>query len=206
MREKQRLRRWHVACDEPDFVEVTMLEPTVNETQNESFAMELRRKLPALLPGLNARALSLCKRKSDANDLVQDTVLRALCFENGYERDTNLRGWLQQILFSVFITRCRKAKRERRAMDALTSDPCAWTLPDAPSSRETLSRPVTRALDALPGQFSAVVRLVDLEEQSYKDAAATLSVPVGTVMSRLFRGRRLLAQALTESVDVQEAA
>ena len=187
-------------------VEATMSEPRLVESKSESFANELRTKLPALLPGLHARALALCKRKSEASDLVQDTVLRALCFEAGYERDTNLRGWLQQILFSVFITRCRKSTRERRALDILASDPCAWTLPDAPALRQSLTRPMTRALDALPSQFSAVVRLVDLEERSYKDAADALSVPVGTVMSRLFRGRRLLAEALAEPSVVQQAA
>jgi RNA polymerase sigma-70 factor (ECF subfamily) len=138
---------------------------------------------------------------------VQETVLRALCFASGYARDTNLRGWLQQILFSVFITRCRKSTRERRALSALAADPCAWTQPEAPPSvRQSLTRPVSRALEALPEQFSAVVRLVDLEERSYKDAAIELSVPVGTVMSRLFRGRRLLAEALAEPVSVAQAA
>lgn len=181
-----------------------MSEPGTFETQ---FAEELNNKLPSLLPGLQARALALCKRKAEANDLVQDTVLRALCFGDGYERDTNLRGWLQQILFSVFITRCRKAARERRALGALASDPCSWTLPDAPlPERQSLTRPVSRALEALPRQFSAVVRLVDLEERSYKDAALELSVPVGTVMSRLFRGRRLLAEALAEPTVMQQAA
>jgi len=176
-----------------------MSEPRLGELRSESFAEELRAKLPALLPGLNARALALCKRKSDACDLVQDTLLRALCFEAGYERETNLRGWLQQILFSVFITRCRKSTRERRALNALAGDPCAWTQPEPPPAvRQSLTRPVSRALAALPSQFSAVVRLVDLEERSYKDAAVELSVPVGTVMSRLFRGRRLLAEALAE--------
>ena len=175
-----------------------MSEALAINQQVSSFAEELRSKLPGLLPGLNSRALALCKRQSEAKDLVQDTVLRALCFESGYERDTNLRGWLQQILFSVFITRCRKSARERRALASLSSDPCAWTTPDAPVQRQSLTRPVTRALDALPSQFSAVVRLVDLEERSYKDAADQLSVPVGTVMSRLFRGRRLLAEALAE--------
>ncbi len=178
-----------------------MLEARPVQTQSQSFAEELRTKLPALLPALNARALSLCKRQSDASDLVQDTVLRALRFEAGYERDSNLRGWLQQILFSVFITRCRKSARERRALGALAGDPCAWTQPEAPPAvRQSLTRPVSRALDALPSQFSAVVRLVDLEERSYKDAASALSVPVGTVMSRLFRGRRLLAEALAEPI------
>ena len=109
-----------------------MSEPRLFELPSKSFTEELRTKLPALLPGLNARALALCKRKSEACDLVQDTLLRALCFEAGYERESNLRGWLQQILFSVFITRCRKATRERRALNALVSDPCAWTQPEAP--------------------------------------------------------------------------
>jgi RNA polymerase sigma-70 factor (ECF subfamily) len=75
-----------------------------------------------------------------------------------------------------------------------------------PPIRISLMRPVSRALEALPVQFSAVVRLVDLEECSYKDAAAELAVPVGTVMSRLFRGRRLLAEALAEPEHVPEAA
>ncbi|HYQ45889.1 MAG TPA: RNA polymerase sigma factor [Polyangiaceae bacterium] len=176
-----------------------MSESRLSETQSRTFAEELQTKLPELLPGLNARALALCKRPSEASDLVQDTLLRALCFESGYERDSNLRGWLQQILFSVFITRCRKSARERRALNNLAGDPCAWTQPEAPPVvRQSLTRPVSRALDALPTQFSAVVRLVDLEERSYKDAAVQLSVPVGTVMSRLFRGRRLLAEALAE--------
>jgi len=176
-----------------------MSEPRHGESRSEIFSQELQSKLPELLPVLNARALTLCKRKSEASDLVQDTLLRALCFEASYERETNLRGWLQQILFSVFITRCRKSARERRALSTLTGDPCAWTQPEAPPAvRQSLTRPVARALDALPSQFSAVVRLVDLEERSYKDAAEQLSVPVGTVMSRLFRGRRLLAEALAE--------
>ena len=185
-----------------------MLERRHDESRTEIFADELRSKLPELLPALNARALTLCKRKSEASDLVQDTLVRALCFEASYERDTNLRAWLQQILFSVFITRCRKSARERRALSALTGDPCAWTQPEAPPAvRQSLTRPVSRALEALPSQFSAVVRLVDLEERSYKDAAHELSVPVGTVMSRLFRGRRLLAQALAEpSVEAACAA
>jgi len=184
-----------------------MLEPRLCESPSQSFAQELRTKLPALLPSLNARALSLCKRQSEASDLVQDTLLRALCFEASYERETNLRGWLQQILFSVFITRCRRSARERRALNALAGDPCAWTQPEAPPAvRQSLTRPVSRALEALPSQFSAVVRLVDLEERSYKDAAVELSVPVGTVMSRLFRGRRLLAEALAEPGAVPVAA
>jgi RNA polymerase sigma-70 factor (ECF subfamily) len=183
-----------------------MSESVNDDRPSPAFAAELSEKLPELLPALGARALALCKSKCEASDLVQDTVLRALCFEAGYERGTNLRAWLQQILFSVFITRCRRSTREQRALGALATDPCAWTKPEAPPIRQSLTRPVTRALDALPSRFSAVVRLVDLEDQSYKDAARALSVPVGTVMSRLFRGRKLLAEALSHSVSVADAA
>jgi RNA polymerase sigma-70 factor (ECF subfamily) len=157
---------------------------------------ELRKRLSELLPALHARALVLCRQRSDAEDLVQDTVLRALSFEASYLENTNLRAWLLQILFSVFITRCRRSGRERRALDGLARDPCSWAIPEPQATNAGLTQPVLVALDRLPVQFSRVVRLVDLEEQSYKDAAAALAVPVGTVMSRLFRGRRLLAQAL----------
>ena len=183
-----------------------MTELVSHRLPSAAFTRELREKLPELMPSLTARALSLCKRQSDAQDLVQETVLRALRFEAGYQRDTNLRGWLQQILFSVFITRCRKSTRERRALATLTTDPCAWTNSEVAMPGPALTRPVTLALDALPTQFAAVVRLVDLEERSYKDAANELAVPVGTVMSRLFRARRLLAQKLTEVPLVAEAA
>jgi RNA polymerase sigma-70 factor (ECF subfamily) len=167
---------------------------------------ELRARLSEFLPALHARALVLCRQRSDAEDLVQDTVVRALSFETSYVENTNLRAWLQQILFSVFITRCRRTGRQRRALDGLARDPCAWTTPEPQSVGVGLTQPVLVALDALPAQFAKVVRLVDLEEQSYKDAAETLCVPVGTVMSRLFRGRRLLAQALAEPVRVAQAA
>ena len=157
---------------------------------------ELRDKLSEQLSHLRSRALRLCKNPDEADDLVHDTVLRALAFEGSYRPETNLRGWLQQVLFSVFITRCRRRRRERRALERLTFDPCSWTHPDAPAPARELGRSVVSALSALPPQFRAVVELVDLEELAYRDAAAKLHVPVGTVMSRLFRGRRLLAGLL----------
>ena len=159
---------------------------------------ELRKRLPELLPALEARALGLCRQRADADDLVHDTIVRALRFEASYIEGTNLKAWLLQVLFSVFITRCRRTGRERRALEGLSRDPCAWTAPEPQTPSAGLIQPMLVALDRLPVQFSKVVRLVDLEEQSYKDAAQALDVPVGTVMSRLFRGRRLLARALGE--------
>jgi RNA polymerase sigma-70 factor (ECF subfamily) len=156
----------------------------------------LREQLTAVLPSLRARAIKLCLNHSDAQDLVQDTVVRALRFEATYEPGTNLRAWMQQILFSVFISRRRRASRERRALESLNRDPCAWTRPDPQPAMVALSPKVEGAIESLPHRYAAVVRLVDLQEHSYKDAAAQLQVPVGTVMSRLFRGRRLLASSL----------
>jgi RNA polymerase sigma-70 factor (ECF subfamily) len=156
----------------------------------------LRRALPALVPMLRARALRLSRDGSAADDLVQDTLERALRFASTFEPDTNLRAWMHKILMSVFVSRCRRLRRERRALDWLASDPCAWTNADGPVEQPALLPSVEGAIDRLPPQFACVIRLVDLGEHSYKDAAARLGVPVGTVMSRLFRGRQLLAAAL----------
>ena len=160
----------------------------------------LRDEIAALLPALRARALKLSMNPTEAQDLVADTVERALRFESTYQPGTNLRAWMQQVLFSVFVTRCRRLRRERRALESLTHDPCSWTHSETAPVMQHLSPRVEGALRELPRQFGEVVRLVDLDERSYKDAAAMLGVPVGTVMSRLFRGRRLLAERLRETI------
>ncbi len=166
----------------------------------------MRDEITDHLPALRARAMKLCLNRTEANDLVQDTVERALRFESSYVPGTNLRAWAQQVLFSVFVTRCRRLRRERRAMEVLSTDPCAWTHRDPPPAMNSLSPRVNQALTALPPAFRDAVRLVDLDERSYKDAAALLSVPVGTVMSRLFRGRRLLREALQPDAPMLRAA
>ncbi len=157
---------------------------------------ELRRALAALAPDLFGRALRLARCPATAEDLVQDALERAIRFEDTYQPGTNLRAWMNQVLFSVFVTRCRRQRRERNALDVLRCDPNAWTLPDGLEVVGALSQGVARAIAALPEAFRGAVILVDLHEISYKDAAARLGVPVGTVMSRLHRGRRLLAEAL----------
>ncbi|WP_437647767.1 RNA polymerase sigma factor [Sorangium sp. So ce362] len=171
---------------------------------------ELLRGLVEMTPELFGRALRLSRSPATAEDLVQDTVERAIRFAESYERGTNLRAWVHQILFSVFITRCRRSRRERNALDVLATDPCAWTAPERRAEVHFLSPGVRRALATLPPTFRDTVVLVDLEEMSYKDAATRLGVPVGTVMSRLHRGRKLLAEALRgESggprIDVNDA-
>ncbi len=162
----------------------------------------LERGLVQLVPELRGRACRLCGNPTTADDVVQDTIERALRFAAQYERGTNLRAWVYQILFSVFVTRYRRARRDRNALRVLASDPCAWTLPErfsSPEASASLTTTTRRTLDALPETFRTVVQLVDLDELTYREAANELGVPVGTVMSRLHRGRKLLASQLAQA-------
>lgn len=161
--------------------------------------VEVQRGLREHLPALHRHAARRARSRDEALDLVQETALRALAFAWSFERGTNLRAWLHQVQDSVFLTQCRKRTRERRAFDAFYLDPCAWPKHEAEPAMRRMTQSVTRALDDLPTAFRDVVRLVDIEELSYRDAADTLRVPLGTIMSRLHRGRRMLATALADS-------
>jgi RNA polymerase sigma-70 factor, ECF subfamily len=167
---------------------------------------EVRARLTELLPQLRLRALKLCRDRDAADDLLQETALRALSFENSYKSDTNLKAWLYQVLFSVFVTRCRRRRRAGRFIVEHAADPNLWCGDREPNRpNEGLSPPVQRAISALPAQFGQVVVLVDLNDLSYGEAAAELGVPIGTVMSRLHRGRRLLAGKLSPDAPKQAA-
>ena len=177
---------------------MTMTSPTTHPAtaRRSPCESELRAHLTTYLPDLYKRALGLSRNDAIAQDVVQDTFERALRFEGQYEPDSNLRAWLQRILLSVFVTRCRRQRRETRALEHLTNDPCAWTASEPAASTQALSPAVSRALGSLPESFRRAVELVDLGDLSYRDAADALAVPLGTVMSRLHRGRRMLAEAL----------
>ncbi len=86
--------------------------------------------LVELVPELRGRACRLCSDPSAVDDIVQDTVERALKFAGQYEHGTNLRAWVHQILFSVVVTRYRRSRRDKNALRALASDPWAWTTPE----------------------------------------------------------------------------
>lgn len=158
--------------------------------------------LASLIPELRGRAFRLCGDAATAADIAQDTVFRALRFATQYERGTNLRAWAYQILFSVFVSRYRRRRREKNALRRLSDDPCAWTIPERfpmPDAATSLMPTTQSKLDGLPETFRSVLKLVDLDELTYREAAAELGVPVGTVMSRLHRGRKLLASRLLDA-------
>jgi RNA polymerase sigma-70 factor (ECF subfamily) len=159
-------------------------------------APALRVVLSATLPSLRARALRLTRSPADADDLVQEAVLRALRFEATFERGTNVRAWMHRILDSVFITRCRSRSREYRALGRFAADPTLSVDSAGAPTLQSVSDCMHSALRALPPKFLSVVELVDLRDHSYREAADELGIPVGTVMSRLFRARRLLQTAL----------
>ena len=170
--------------------------------------LTMRDELALVLPELRARAMKLTRDPVQSDDLVQDTVVRALSFEKQFIQGTNVRAWLGTVLFSVFVSRYRRKKREQKAAVALAADPCAWTTPQGFTAPDcgSLAPAMKVKVATLPPAFRDVVCLVDLEERSYRDAATELGVPVGTVMSRLHRGRRLLAESLATNGEQKHAA
>lgn len=159
--------------------------------------LELRRGIESLLPYLHRRARYLTKGSESAHDLVQDTIERAFKFAQSYESGSNLRAWLFQVMYSVFASQCRRAQRHRNAVERMATEATVWG--KSTSSQPTypgLSRTLERQLLGLPASFARVVWLIDVQELSYKEAAEQLDIPIGTIMSRLHRARRLLRERL----------
>ena len=162
------------------------------------------------LPHLDARygvALRLTRNERDAEDLVQDAVLRGWRFFHRFESGTNCKAWLLKILHNAFVNKYRRRLREREIATTLeaTEDSAPMLSQGAADAARDpervilegmLSDDVRRALAAVPEDFRMAVVLCDLEEMSYKDIAEIMDCPVGTVMSRLHRGRRLLQAEL----------
>jgi RNA polymerase sigma-70 factor (ECF subfamily) len=166
------------------------------------------------LEPLYATALRLTRSRSDAEDLVQDTFVKAFRFSDRYRRGTNLKAWLYTILHNTWRNRVRDASRDTVDVDServeaaasLPGGPVAFETPEQILLRDTLATDLQAALDALPALFREAVWLRDVEEFSYAEIAEMLGVPIGTVMSRISRGRRLLFERLSQSSNVEIAA
>jgi RNA polymerase sigma-70 factor, ECF subfamily len=155
-------------------------------------------------PQLYAVALRLTHQHCDAEDLVQDTLARAYAKFYQFTPGTNLGGWLYRILLSTFYSGCRQ--RTRRPAEILTAEQEAGgravPAPAAESAEaEALGRlgdsDVVRALAALPAAYKAVIYLGDVEGYQCAEIADVLNIPVGTVMSRMHRGRAMLRAKLS---------
>lgn len=144
------------------------------------------------VPELSRTALRLTRGASLADDLVQETLIRAWQARASFRPGTNARAWTHRILFNTYINHYRKKKRERQALDELRN--LDRPAPRAP--HEGFGDEVLSALRGLKPEFREAVELVDLRDLSYQDAAERLACPVGTVMSRLHRGRKRLKKTL----------
>ena len=153
---------------------------------------------------LYGTALRLTRRPADADDLVQDTYLKAFRAADQFERGTNLKAWLFTILHNTFRNMRRHEVRSPVDVDSETVERAADVMaqdqtPEQLLTRETLDADLQAALDALPDAFRQAVWLRDVEEFSYAEIARMLDVPIGTVMSRISRGRRLLFERLSST-------
>ncbi len=146
-------------------------------------------------------AVRMTSCRAEAEDLVQEAVLRAWTFWDRFQPGTNGRAWMHRILVNTFINGYRRRRREREILGEIRRDTHCEILWDRHGHRslpgEGLSDEVARALSLLPEEFRQVLVLVDLNERSYRDAASTLGCPIGTVMSRLHRARRAMQRQLT---------
>src|SRR5512144_2946626 len=176
---------------------------------------EFEREALAHLDAMYGAAYRLARNPRDAEDLVQDALLRAYRFWDTFEKDSNCKAWLLRILTNTFINEYQRKKRSREVLDAAQAEQEATDgvlmhteASDRQSPERTLldrsvSDDVQRALESLPDDFRTAVVLCDVQGLSYKEIADIMQTPVGTVMSRLFRGRKLLASALREFAQAE---
>jgi len=152
------------------------------------------------LDSLYGAALRLTHNEADAQDLVQDTYVKAFKSARQFTAGTNLKAWLFTILHNTFRNRLRDGGREPIEVDSDRVDVAAQVDPSATPEeqliRDTMAPDLQEALDTLPEAFREAVWLRDVEEFAYSEIAEMLSIPVGTVMSRISRGRRMLYERL----------
>lgn len=163
-----------------------------------------------LLDSLYAGALRMTRNPSDAEDLVQETMLRAYRSFDRFEAGTNLKAWLFRIMTNAYINTYRKRQREPQkvSQDEVADfdlyqqlkdhDPQWEATPENIVLDSLVDSDIIRAIDELPEQFRLAVVLSDIEGFSYAEMAEIMDVPMGTVMSRLHRGRKALQKRLWE--------
>ena len=161
------------------------------------------------MDALYSAAYYMTRNEKDAEDLVQETFLKAFRHFDKYQIGTNCKAWLFRILTNTFLNKNRRSVRELSFLDDVevgdhtdsvgTRDASAHLLdPEASFVSRMMSDTVREALESVPPDFRMAVILADLQDFSYKEIAEVMDCPVGTVMSRIYRGRRLLQKKLLD--------
>jgi RNA polymerase sigma-70 factor (ECF subfamily) len=184
-----------------------MAELTKEEVQKqEDFEEEI-------IPHLDAMynfALRLTSDPNDAEDLVQDTIVKAFRFFSSYEKGTNAKAWLFRILKNSYINNYRKKSKQPNQVDydevssfyeTIRADRTDTSDLEDRMFRELIDDDISNALEELPEDFRTVVLLCDVEGFTYEEIANMLDVPIGTIRSRLHRGRNLLKAQLMEYAE-----
>ena len=165
-----------------------------------------------LLPRFYAAAVGLTRNRADAEDLLQETYLRAYRGFAGFQPGTNLNAWLYRILRNTFIEGYRKSKREPNTVSGhwyLNADGAQLNVEVSPETlvvESILDEQLQEALSSLPERYRRVVLLFDVEGFTYKEIALMVGIPLGTVMSRLHRGRKALKERMRPPADTRRAA
>jgi RNA polymerase sigma-70 factor, ECF subfamily len=169
------------------------------------------------LPHLDAlftTALHLSRNRDDANDLCQETMLRAYRSFHQFRAGTDCRAWLLTILYNAFRSRYSRQRREQpsastedfeRALEKESNQRLSGSDPEQLLLRSSLEPDLERALHSLPEEFRTALLLVDVNELSYEEAAQTMEVPVGTVRSRLSRTRAMMRYALERAAHIRRS-
>ncbi|MFO0616917.1 MAG: sigma-70 family RNA polymerase sigma factor [Polyangiaceae bacterium] len=179
--------------------------PVGGARSSDPFVVEMLGHLDTLY-GVASR---MTRSSAEAEDLVQDTIVKAIRARDQFEAGTNLKAWLLRIQTNTFINRYRRGGMERDLFDGPDADPLAdgWmgasTMrsmrdPETQALAPLVEAELGKALAELPEDFRLAVVLSDVEELSYKEIAEVMGCPIGTVMSRLHRGRKLLQTRLRE--------
>jgi RNA polymerase sigma-70 factor, ECF subfamily len=190
----------------------TVRTPTGDREQN---AREFEALLDPLLDSLYGAALRMTRHHDDAQDLVQDTVVKAYRFFHRFERGTNFRAWMLRVMTNLYINQYRKAERqgEQVELDALEETGIWAKQMQSPSGSSVAYDPaeqvlakldaamICAAIDALPAEFRLVVTLSDVSGLSYEEIVAATGLPMGTVKSRLYRGRKQIQKQLWETTQ-----